>query len=314
MTSKFLASLALVACIGASPVPAFAQHTGHQQPPASEAAQIGTIVISGAFARATLPNAPVGGAYLTLTNSGTADDRLISASSPVAGHAELHEMAVENDVMRMRELPDGIPLPASETVVLKPGSLHVMLMDLKQPLVEGETAPVTLTFERAGAVEVELAVTGIAAASPAHDSGMNPDAHGHGGAGHHGNGAAIDQAGLSDLDAIAHMQKAMFDTPDNPLDMGPIVIAGDYAISDWAQGGAGGRALLRKTAKGWGIHLCAGEDLKQASALVTIGVPEAEAQQLAEALAVAESALSADQIALYDAFNGTMMVDEDLIQ
>jgi copper(I)-binding protein len=133
---------------------------------------LGDLEISGAFARATLPNAPVGGAFLTITNTGMSDDRLVSASSPVAGVTQLHEMKMEDNVMKMAELPDGIPVPAGQTVTLGPGGLHIMLMDLRRPLVEGTTVPLTLTFEKAGTIEVQVAIEGFAASAPAGD-GMN---------------------------------------------------------------------------------------------------------------------------------------------
>ena len=128
---------------------------------------LGDLTISGAFARATLPNAPVGGGYVTITNAGSEDDTLIAASSPVAGEVQLHEMSMQGDVMKMAELPDGIPVPAGETVTLKPGGLHLMFMQLKEPMVEGSNVPVTLTFAKAGTVTVNLAIAGSAATMPA---------------------------------------------------------------------------------------------------------------------------------------------------
>ncbi len=275
---------------------------------------IGDINVTGVFSRATLPNAPVAGGFMTLTNNGTSDDRLVSASAPVAGVVQLHEMTMDGDIMKMRELPDGIVVPAGQTVTLQPGGLHLMFMQLRGPLVEGTTIPLTLTFERAGSITVDMGVAGVAADEPAMSHDMHHDASAHdGAAAHHAGTAPVDQSGLSDLDAIAVLQQAMFDTPDNPLEMGPIVVSGEYAVSDWAQAGAGGRALLRKTAHGWAIHLCSGASLKEASNLVSIGVPEADAQALALLLGEAEAGLAADKIALYDSFNGTMMVDEALI-
>lgn len=132
----------------------------------------GDIEITTAFARATLPNAPVAGGYLTITNNGKADDRLVSATSPAAGKVELHEMSMQGDVMKMAALPDGIPVPAGETVTLSPGGMHIMFMQLQHPFVEGETVPVTLTFEKAGAVTVELSIAGIGADAPPDMSGM----------------------------------------------------------------------------------------------------------------------------------------------
>lgn len=119
---------------------------------------LGPLVISHGFSRATLPNAPVGGGFFTVQNTGKTDDRLIGAASDVAGHMEVHEMSMDGNVMKMRQLKDGLPIPAGKTVELKPGGYHVMFMDLKKPLKEGDTVNVTLTFEKAGKVEVPLVV------------------------------------------------------------------------------------------------------------------------------------------------------------
>lgn len=129
---------------------------------------LGSLEISGAFGRATLPNAPVGGGYLTITNAGTEDDVLIAATSPVASDVTLHSMTLEGDVMKMAELPGGIAVPAGETVILAPGGLHIMLMGLKAPLVEGEAVPLTLVFAKAGAIEITLVVGSMAADEPEH--------------------------------------------------------------------------------------------------------------------------------------------------
>ncbi|MFP9136280.1 copper chaperone PCu(A)C [Devosia sp. XGJD_8] len=127
---------------------------------------LGPINISLPFTRATLPGAPVGGGFLTIENTGTEADRLISATSTVAGDTQIHEMAMDGDVMKMRQLVDGLEIPAGETVVLAPGGFHIMFMGLKQAFVEGETVAVTLTFEKAGSVEVLLPVEATAADAP----------------------------------------------------------------------------------------------------------------------------------------------------
>ena len=93
-----------------------------------------------------------------------APDRVVSASSPVAERVELHETIRDGDVMRMREV-EAIELPAGQTVELKPGGLHLMLMGLKAPLKAGETVPVTLKFEKAGDVTVQLNVEGAGQAT-----------------------------------------------------------------------------------------------------------------------------------------------------
>lgn len=137
------------------------EHGSHAAAPA--AVTLGDLTISGAYSRATLPNAPVGGGYLSIANSGAEADRLISAASPAAGVVQLHQMKMEGDVMKMNELPDGIEIPANSTVALEPGGLHIMLMDLKGPLVEGTSFPIILTFEKAGAVEIQVQVGGVGA-------------------------------------------------------------------------------------------------------------------------------------------------------
>ena len=127
---------------------------------------LGAINISLPFTRATLPNAPVAGGFLTIENTGTEADRLVSATSDIAGETQIHEMAMQGDVMKMRQLADGLEIPAGETVVLAPGGFHIMFMGLKQALVEGETITVTLTFEKAGTVDVVLPIEAAAADAP----------------------------------------------------------------------------------------------------------------------------------------------------
>ena len=106
------------------------------------------------------------GAFLQITSA--AGGRLVSASSPVAGVVEIHEMAMEGNVMKMRALPKGLDLPAGKAVALKPGGLHVMLMDLKQPLKAGDTVPLSLVVEGAAnkreTIEVKATVRGAQAA------------------------------------------------------------------------------------------------------------------------------------------------------
>lgn len=107
---------------------------------------------------AMLPGQPVGGGFLTVINHGDAADRLVAITSPVSGDVQLHDMVIENDVMKMRHLPDGIEIPAGATVELKPGGLHVMFFAPKAPFKEGDRIAATLTFEKAGAVDVTFNV------------------------------------------------------------------------------------------------------------------------------------------------------------
>lgn len=103
---------------------------------------------------------------MTITNTGTAPDRLTGGSTKVAGQVQIHTVDMAGGVMRMRQLADGLEIPAGGSVTLKPGSFHVMLMQLKQPLKQGETVPLTLTFDKAGPVDVALTVQPVGAGAP----------------------------------------------------------------------------------------------------------------------------------------------------
>jgi copper(I)-binding protein len=166
--NRILLSLALLLTF-ASPVLAHdaTSHEPAAAAPAGPVVTIGDLEISGAFSRATLPNAPVGAGYFTITNTGSADDRLVSASSPVAGMTQIHEMKMEGDIMKMSELGDGLVIPAGGSVTLAPGGFHIMFMQLNQQLVEGTKVPLTLTFETAGSIDVELMVGAVNADEPA---------------------------------------------------------------------------------------------------------------------------------------------------
>ena len=145
-----------------------AMNMGAMDAPAGAPVTVGDLEISGAFTRATLPNAPVGGGYFTITNKGAADDRLVSVSTPAAGTSQIHQMKMDGDVMKMNALPDGLVIPAGQSVSLEPGGYHLMFMDLTRPLVEGQSITVTLTFEKAGAVEVQVPIGSPAAKGPDH--------------------------------------------------------------------------------------------------------------------------------------------------
>src|SRR5512132_1960849 len=121
------------------------------------AAQAGDIAVDDPFARASAGPAKVGAAFMTLKNSGAAADALVAAESPVAARAELHAHTSDGDVMRMRQV-SLIDVPAGESVDLQPGGLHIMLIDLKEPLKQGETFPLTLTFAKAGTMTVQVPV------------------------------------------------------------------------------------------------------------------------------------------------------------
>ena len=126
----------------------------------------GSISIEKPFSRATPGGSKVGAGYMTITNKGNAADRLLSASSPAAGKVEIHEMTMQDGVMKMRELAGGLPIEAGKTASLAPGGYHLMLTDLKAPLKEGDLLELTLVFEKAGEIQVEATVEPLGAMGP----------------------------------------------------------------------------------------------------------------------------------------------------
>jgi copper(I)-binding protein len=128
---------------------------------------IGTIEIGNPWTRATPKGTTVAGAYMTLRNRGSAPDRLLGGSSAVAGRFELHSMVMEQGVAKMRPLERGLEIKPGETVELKPGSFHAMLVGLKQPLQKGQKVKGTLQFEKAGKIDIEYAVEALGATAPA---------------------------------------------------------------------------------------------------------------------------------------------------
>lgn len=138
---------------------------------------VGDLSVAHPFAFATVGNAPVGGGYMEITNTGEIDDVLLSVSvaPELAGMAQLHEMAMDDGIMRMGQVEGGIVLPAGETTILKSGGLHVMFMRLTDGLDVGEEIPATLTFENAGTLDIVFTVE-ARGETPAHGN----DHNGHG--------------------------------------------------------------------------------------------------------------------------------------
>ena len=132
----------------------------------AQSAKIGGLEIENAYTRATVPGQQVAGGFLKIENKGGVD-QLISASSPAAGEVQLHEMAMEGNVMKMRQLKE-IPVPAGGAVELKPGGLHLMLMNIKAPFTAGDTVPVKLKFAKAGEVEVKFPVNAMGGGAMKH--------------------------------------------------------------------------------------------------------------------------------------------------
>ena len=158
---RFALAATLAACLAAAPSAR------------AEDVKAGDLVISQAWSRATPGGAKIGGGYLTIENKGSAPDRLVGGSSDAAGKIEVHEMAMNNGVMTMRPVAGGIAVAPGKDVTLSPNGLHIMFFDLKAPLKQGDKVPVTLTFEKAGKVDVEFDVQPAGATAPGagHGSG-----------------------------------------------------------------------------------------------------------------------------------------------
>jgi periplasmic copper chaperone A len=142
--------------------------------------KLGSLLISQPWSRATPQGSKVAAGYLKITNTGTSPDRLTGGESSLAGRVEVHEMGVDKGVMKMRALKQGVEIPPGASIELKPGSYHLMLQDLKQPLKKGDRVEATLKFEQAGSVNVDFVVMGIGE-TPA---GVAAEPSGHGAQGH----------------------------------------------------------------------------------------------------------------------------------
>jgi hypothetical protein len=144
-------SCIVVAALATVPIAGFAQEY-----------RLDPFLIDRPIARATAPGATTGVVFFTISNAGNTTDRLLRASSPVAGGVALHQMAVEGGMMKMRAVPS-LELRPGARLELQPGGYHLMLLDLKHPLKVGEKFPMTLTFERGGTVTVPVQVEAMGA-------------------------------------------------------------------------------------------------------------------------------------------------------
>jgi len=132
-------------------------------PAQAEDVTVGGLKISAPWARATPKGASVGGGYMKITNTGTAPDRLVGGSTDISGSFEVHEMKMEGDVMKMRPVAGGLEIKPGQTVTFDPSGYHVMFVDLKEQLVQGERFKATLEFAKAGKVDVDFTIEGIGA-------------------------------------------------------------------------------------------------------------------------------------------------------
>lgn len=162
MSLRFMRACALFTTLAAfSPAPLSAQSaSAHEY-------SVGALKIEHPWTRATPGGAKVAGGFMKITNTGSAPDRLVGGSSTIAGIFEVHEMSMDGGMMKMRALEKGLEIKPGQTIELKPGSYHVMFIDLKSPIKEGEMIKGELVFEKAGKVAVEFKASALGAASPA---------------------------------------------------------------------------------------------------------------------------------------------------
>jgi copper(I)-binding protein len=140
-------------------------------PTQAEDVAIGNLQISAPWARATPKGAGVGGGYMKVTNTGTAPDRLVGGSTDISRTFEVHEMTIEGGVMIMRRIAGGLEIKPGQTIELKPGGYHIMFVGLKKQLMQGDHFTVKLEFAKAGYVNVDFSVAGIAAQTGGGDHG-----------------------------------------------------------------------------------------------------------------------------------------------
>jgi copper(I)-binding protein len=131
---------------------------GPKGPAAARSFALGEIEVVGPWARASLPATTDGGGFFTLTNKGTVPDRLIAATSPAAERVEIHAITVVGADLRMRQREGGLAISPGTTLILKPRGYHLLMTGLKTPLAPGSQASVTLTFENAGSLDIEMAI------------------------------------------------------------------------------------------------------------------------------------------------------------
>lgn len=122
---------------------------------------IDNFVIEAPWSRQTPKSAKIAGGYMHLINLSDKDEVLLGGESPICGHIEIHKMEIVNDVMKMRKMENGLLIPSKQDVFLKPGSYHIMFMDLNKPLVKGESIPVTLNFKNRGKVSLSFKVSAM---------------------------------------------------------------------------------------------------------------------------------------------------------
>jgi copper(I)-binding protein len=288
--------------------------------------------ISDPYARVMVGN---GSVYFMLNNHADADDVLLSASSPDAQMVHLMNSSADAAGVMQMDMVDGFAIEAEGSRILAGGGDHVMLMGVTRKFAPGDTVTLVLQFERAGEVTLQVPVDNKrttppgpgptafdaqatasheahAAAEPmehaAHAAAAPEDHAAHGAEGHVAHTGAMSVPVGPDAEMIVATMKALFDKPDQPLTVDPVVVSGDHAIASWAQGDAAGRALLERRDGQWQIVLCGGPDLRSPAFLALHGVTGAE--DLSAMFNLAEDKLGTEAVSRYSSFEGIMMVTD----
>ncbi|MBW6424911.1 copper uptake system-associated protein [Rhizobium sp. XQZ8] len=264
------------------------------------------IRIDHAASHAMVPGAKVGDGYLTIINDGDQPDRLIAAASDRAHSVQLHRMDMANGIMKMREFKGGLVIPPHTTVRLAL-NYHLMFNNVDKPFRKGETIKATLTFEKAGGIQVGLVIGNFAGPLDGDDAGTAaPNAA----------EMSMDMVHMRHEDedpqaAVRDVLKTMFETPDKPLTVDPITVQDEWAIAGWKQDGRGGRVLLKRWPHGWRVQMLAGDALKSPAGYESAGVSPRDAELLSRHVNEAEAKLDGPTLKLFESFEGSLAMAED---
>lgn len=264
------------------------------------------IRIDQAASHAMVPGAKVGDGYLTIVNDGDQPDRLIAAESDRARSVQLHRMDMSNGIMTMRELKGGLTIPARTTLRLAP-DYHLMFNNVDKPFRKGETIKTTLTFEKAGDIDVGLVVGNIAGPLDDDKDGM---------AAPNASEMSMDMAHMHHAEkdpqvAIRDVLKMMFETPDKPLLIEPITVQDEWALAGWQQDRHGGRVLLKQWPHGWRVQMLGGDTFKSVAGYEGAGLSPREAEQLSRRVLEVEAKLDEKTRQLFGSFEGTVAMSQD---
>jgi copper(I)-binding protein len=272
------------------------------------------VQITDPYARVMVGN---GSVYFMLNNHADADDVLLSASSPDAQMVHLMNSSADAAGVMQMDMVDGFAIEAEGSRTLAGGGDHVMLMGVTRKFAPGDTVTLVLQFERAGEVTLQVPVDNKrttppgpgptaydAQATASHEAHALAEPQDH--AAHAAHTGAMSVPVGPDAEMIVATMKALFDKPDQPLTVDPVVVSGDSAIASWAQGDAAGRALLARRDGQWQIVLCGGPDLRSPAFLALHGVSGAD--DLSAMFNLAEDKLGTEAVSRYSSFEGIMMV------